>query len=117
MQKRKGKEEGKATAGAAGKTSKRKASTQESSLRSIDLAVLAPDAQSVSVVGEFNDWQASSHPLRQRDGETWQITLQLPPGTYQYKFVIDGTRWEDDADNPKRLMNEFGTSNSILEVV
>ena len=117
MQKRKMKEEGRATAAPSGKKPKRSASSQEPSLRSIDLALLAPDAHSVSVVGEFNDWQPVSHPLRQRDGETWQITLQLPPGTYQYKFVIDGTRWEDDADNPKRMTNEYGTSNSILEVV
>jgi 1,4-alpha-glucan branching enzyme len=116
MQKRKGKEEGRATAEASRKNPNRKASAQDASLRSIVLAVLAPDAQSVSVVGEFNDWQTASHPLKQSDGETWQITLQLPPGTYQYKFVIDGTRWEDDADNPKRMMNEFGTSNSILDV-
>lgn len=116
MQKRKAKEDGRATADASGKTTKRKAATEEPSLRSVDLAVLAPDAQSVSVVGEFNGWQAASHPLQRTDGETWKITLQLPPGTYQYKFVIDGSRWEDDADNPKRTMNEFGTSNSILEI-
>jgi len=116
MQKRKVKDEAASTE-ATKKSLKRKAAPQGPSLRAIDLAVLAPDAQSVSVVGEFNDWRVDSHPLQLKDRETWHITLQLPPGVYQYKFVIDGTRWEDDADNPKRTMNEFGTSNSILEVV
>ena len=95
----------------------RQAASLESSARAIDLAVLAPDAQSVSVGGEFNDWRVDSHPLQKNDRGHWQITLHLPPGVYQYKFVIDGTRWEDDADNPRRTVNEFGTSNSILEVV
>lgn len=116
MQKRKVKGEAASTE-ATKKSLKRKAAPQGPSLRAIDLAVLAPDAQSVSVVGEFNDWRVDSHPLQQKDHETWHITLHLPPGVYQYKFVIDGTRWEDDADNPNRTVNEFGTSNSILEVM
>lgn len=85
--------------------------------RSVDFTVAAPDAKAVCVVGEFNDWSVETHPLQQQDYGTWRITLQLPPGRYQYKFVIDGNKWEDDADNPNRTINEFGTSNSILEVV
>lgn len=116
MQKRKAKEE-KAPGAGTRASSKRKAAPREEAIRSIALVLSAPDARTVSVVGEFNEWQIDSHPLLQRDNEAWHITLQLPPGIYQYKFVIDGTRWEDDADNPKRTMNEFGTSNSILEVL
>ena len=117
MQKRKVKAENGSTAQASRKSPKGKAGPKEPSTRSVGLAVVAPDAKTVSVVGEFNDWNVERHPLQQKDSETWHITLQLPPGTYQYKFVIDGTRWEDDADNPKRIVNEFGTSNSILEVL
>ena len=112
--KRKHKEEVGATVGA----SKRKAhAPTTSSVRPIELAVMAPFARSVSVVGEFNNWRTDSHPLQPKGGETWHITLELPPGTYQYKFVIDGRQWEEDANNPKRTMNEFGTFNSVLEVL
>ena len=117
MQKQKTKDEDGPTAATTRKSSKRKAAPTATPVRSVALALLAPDAKTVSVVGEFNNWQIESHPLQQRENEGWHITLQLPPGTYQYKFVIDGTRWEDDADNPKRTINEFGTSNSILEVL
>jgi 1,4-alpha-glucan branching enzyme len=116
MPKRTGKGEAGTPAEAAGKSPKRKTSAKEPTARSIDLALSAPDAKAVAVVGEFNGWNVESHPLQRKDSETWHICLQLPPGTYQYKFVIDGSRWEDDADNPNRTMNEFGTSNSILEV-
>jgi 1,4-alpha-glucan branching enzyme len=121
MPKRKVKQDDGTTPDVAQKSPKRKATSkpdpQRPSPRSVVFAVLAPDAQSVSVVGEFNQWHIESHPLRQKEDGTWTITLQLPPGIYQYKFVIDGIRWEDDADNPNRVMNEFGTSNSILEVL
>ena len=69
-----------------------------------------------SIVGDFNDWRVARHPLEMTDGQNWHITLQLARGTYQYKFFIDGIRWEEDPQNPNRVVNEFGTSNSILEV-
>lgn len=99
------------------KSTGRKSTSQETSRRSIGLAVVAPDAREVSVAGDFNDWSSERHPLQQTDEGTWQITLSLPPGIYQYKFLIDGNRWEEDARNPKRSANEFGTTNSILEIV
>ena len=116
MPKRKVKEAAEAPDGTKQNPVKR-ASSSKPMARSIDFAVAAPDAKAVCVVGEFNDWSVETHPLQQQDYGTWRITLQLPPGRYQYKFVIDGNKWEDDADNPHRMTNEFGTSNSILEVV
>jgi len=117
MPKRSVKDGGGSATGATGQSAKRGVASQEAVAHSIGLTVVASQATAVSVVGEFNDWNVERHPLQQVDSETWRITLQLAPGTYQYKFVIDGTQWEDDADNPKRAMNEFGTTNSILEVM
>jgi 1,4-alpha-glucan branching enzyme len=85
-------------------------------LRAMAMTFVAPEARAVSIVGDFNDWLVSRHPLEMTDGQNWHITLQLAPGTYQYKFFIDGARWEEDPQNPKRVVNEFGTSNSVLEV-
>ncbi len=85
-------------------------------LRAMAITYVAPEARAVSIVGDFNGWRVARHPLELTDGQNWHITLQLAPGSYQYKFFIDGTRWEEDPQNPKRVVNEFGTSNSILEV-
>lgn len=86
-------------------------------LRAMAITFVAPEARAVSIVGDFNDWRVARHPLELTDGQNWHITLQLAPGTYQYKFFVDGARWEEDPQNPKRIVNEFGTSNSVLEVV
>jgi hypothetical protein len=40
----------------------------------------------------------------------------LAPGAYQYKFVVNGERWEEDPLNLQRVMNEHGTFNSIRNV-
>ncbi len=117
MPKRKAKEDVPSTAAASAKPTKPKTAPKQAATHPIDLVVVAADATAVAVVGEFNDWNVEKHPLRQREDGSWHITLNLAPGKYQYKFVIDGTRWEDDADNPNRMLNEFGTSNSVMEVV
>ena len=82
----------------------------------------APDAKAVFVAGTFNGWNAESHPLaRTRDGR-WTLTLDLPPGRYEYKFIIDG-QWccEQGCDQPHDgcpgcVANPFGTMNRVLVV-
>lgn len=50
----------------------------------------------VSLAGEFNGWEKSRDQLV-RDGSTWSVTLRnLKPGTYQYKFVVNGNKWVVD---------------------
>jgi hypothetical protein len=42
----------------------------------------------------------------------WETTIQLTPGTYRYKFVVDGV-WITDPKNPNFNKDSF---DSILEV-
>lgn len=70
-----------------------------------------PDAQSVAVVGEFNHWTA--RPMtKDRDG-TWTVTISLPPGTHGYKFLVNGTDWILDPENPLRK-SARGVENSAI---
>lgn len=66
-------------------------------------------AQSVSIAGEFNGWDAQATPLT-RLGSAWTVELSLEPGEYAYKFVVDGvyesavppdvyTKWDGEFEN------------------
>jgi alpha-amylase/alpha-mannosidase (GH57 family) len=57
-------------------------------------------AKAVSVVGDFNGWSTTSHPMSKSAGGEWTVTVDLLPGTYQYAFSIDGSRIEHDPANP-----------------
>lgn len=74
---------------------------------------IAPEAKSVCLVGEFNNWDPNTHPMVKKGGR-FQKRLKLAPGEYQYKFIIDG-EWRND---PKadQVPNEFGTTNNIIRV-
>ncbi len=80
--------------------------------------VYAPDSDSpaqVSVAGSFNGWNAESIPMR-REGESWSAILILPPGSYEYMFIEDGSRWVTDPDAPRTREDGFGGRNAVLEV-
>lgn len=71
-----------------------------------------PDAGQVILTGSFNGW--NEHALKmERMGEGWAMELELPPGHYEYKFIVDG-EWMHDPANPKWVHNEHGTLNSVL---
>jgi 1,4-alpha-glucan branching enzyme len=50
----------------------------------------ATQAQSVSLVGDFNSWNAYSHPMKQQPDQAWFITVELKHGHHRYAFLVDG---------------------------
>jgi chromosome partitioning protein len=77
------------------------------------------DAGDVRIAGDFNGWVPDKgvRSLIESDGQTkvWTKILQLPPGTYQYRYVVDG-EWREDPDNPEVATNEVGRRSSVLVV-
>ena len=85
-------------------------------LPAVSFAVTAPDARTVTVAGSFNRWDPNSHPLAGPDRiGRWTTTLTLPPGRYEYLFVIDGSEWVLDPAAPS-VDNGLGGRNSIVTV-
>lgn len=50
----------------------------------------APLAKSVSLVGDFNQWNEASHPMKRTPAGTWTLSLQLRHGHHRYAFMVDG---------------------------
>jgi 1,4-alpha-glucan branching enzyme len=59
-------------------------------LRAVRFFCTAPHAQSVSVVGDFNDWKAGAHPMSPAPDGTWTATIELRHGHHRYAFSVDG---------------------------
>jgi len=73
-------------------------------------------ARSASIAGTFNDWSATTHPMRRNDDlGVFELCLRLPPGKYLYRVVIDGI-WSSDPHNNTCEPNPFGEANSALIV-
>jgi 1,4-alpha-glucan branching enzyme len=74
-----------------------------------------PAIGQVHVAGSFNDWDPSTSPMRRQDG-VWSTILVLPPGSYEYMFVVDGQKWLTDPLAVETRDDGFGGSNAVLEV-
>ena len=60
-------------------------------LRAINFICSAPQARSVSLVGDFNQWDPAAHPMKQMPDRAWLLTLELKHGHHRYAFLVDGT--------------------------
>jgi hypothetical protein len=77
----------------------------------------APDARRVALAGSFNEWNDSTIVFtRGGAAGVWAVTIALPPGRYQYLFVVDGERWMPDPGAHAQVEDEFGQQNSLLVV-
>jgi len=81
----------------------------------VELTCEAPQAQTVFVAGDFNQWRADDLRLRQNETGTWKVQLLLAPGRHEYRFIVDG-EWQDDPHASARVPNAFGSSNCVLQI-
>ena len=58
-------------------------------------------AGAVSVVGDFNNWDPSAHPLRARSNRTRSASVRVPAGsTLRFRYLAEGGMWFDDETIP-----------------
>jgi chromosome partitioning protein len=75
----------------------------------------APGAHSVSLIGDFNSWDEPVHMNDDDEDGVWIAIARLDPGTYEYKFIVDGS-WQNDPTNPVDVDDQHGGRNSVVVV-
>jgi len=76
----------------------------------------APAAGSVCLTGEFTNWSRDGVRMeKDPDDGLWKVLLDLDPGEYEYRYIVDGV-WIKDPRNVDSVLNEFGQENSLLIV-
>jgi 1,4-alpha-glucan branching enzyme len=83
--------------------------------KKVIFSVTAPQVSSVSGAGDFNNWNTISHPMKRDKKGVWKVSLNLAPGTYQYRFFVDGG-WQSDPSCTDCVENLFGTLNCVRKV-
>ncbi|TAK96064.1 MAG: glycoside hydrolase family 13 [Verrucomicrobia bacterium] len=59
-------------------------------LRAVNFFCQSPEATAVSLVGDFNGWNASANPMTRAPDGTWALRLELRHGHHRYAFLVDG---------------------------
>jgi 1,4-alpha-glucan branching enzyme len=74
-----------------------------------------PGAKTVSIVGDFNQWQPGLDMLKSSKSGEFTISLNLKPGRYAYKFLAD-KGWYNDSFAQEYTYDEWGNVNSVITV-
>jgi 1,4-alpha-glucan branching enzyme len=81
--------------------------------KAVTFKVQSKPGSKVYIAGDFNEWNTLVHELIHDGDGVFQVTIELEPGIYEYKFHIDGN-WHADPENPNFRPNYFGTLNSVI---
>jgi hypothetical protein len=83
----------------------------------VQFAFADKGAKSVTVAGDFNDWDSEATALRDTDGDgVWTGLIALRPGMHKYMFVVNGERWVTDPEAERYVDDGFGMRNAVIAI-
>ena len=75
------------------------------------------NAESVHLVGDFNDWDKSATPLQKRKDGRFSATVSLDAGReYRFKYLVGHDQWINDEDADRYVSNDYGGDDSIVQI-
>ena len=94
---------------------KNSSSTRNTGKRAQRFAFTAPEAVSVQLVGDFTHWQQNPLNMQKDPAGVWRVSVELKPGTYHYRFLVDG-QWRDDPECALYVPNPYGSQDAVRHV-
>jgi 1,4-alpha-glucan branching enzyme len=92
-------------------------SSGSDSTHMVQFVFVAPTAHSVSLVGDFNNWEMDATPLSAGPSRSvWTVRLPLANGRHRYAFVVDDSTWAADPSAPPAAGDDFGVPSSVITV-
>jgi 1,4-alpha-glucan branching enzyme len=81
-------------------------------------ADITKSADSACVVGDFNDWEVGATPMKKSKDGSFAVSTNLSCGNeYQFRYLLDGTVWENDCSADKYVYSEYGGSENSVIVI
>ncbi len=78
----------------------------------------AGQAGSIHLVGDFNNWDRSATPMERGKDGAWKASVQLDAGReYQFRYLVDGLRWENEWNADKYVPTPYGDAENSVVIV
>jgi Glycogen recognition site of AMP-activated protein kinase len=84
-------------------------------LKNTEFQLKAPGARSVKLAADFTDWEKSPLDLIRSEDGVWFTVVPLLPGSYAYRFLVDG-QWHEDPPPAHCKANTLGPGNTVINV-
>ena len=74
------------------------------------------NAQTVHLCGDFTKWEKAPKQMKRYADGSFKVSVELKPGKrYQFRYLLDGQRWENDWQADEYVPNQFGSEDSVLK--
>ncbi len=99
-------------------TTKRRAGAKKSGTVTVSFELpAAVEADEIALCGDFNNWSSSTTKMKRAKSGIWRTTLRLQTGhSYRYRYLLDGTHWENDWSADGYVRNPYGSDDSVVNV-
>lgn len=75
------------------------------------------DVKTAFLYGDFNDWQAIEMKLNKKT-KSFKAKVRLPKGgLFHFRYLLNGSEWENDYEADQYIQNEFGSENSVVNTI
>jgi len=78
---------------------------------------IAASVNRANLVGDFNDWDIESIPMKKLKTGEFAATVNLALGKeYQFRYLLDSREWINENEADKYVPNAFQSENSVVVV-
>ncbi len=76
------------------------------------------EVETVHLVGDFNQWDETSHPMTLNSRGIYNVTLELEPGSeYEFRYLINGSLWHNEWHADGYVLSDYGKDNCVLRTL
>lgn len=80
-------------------------------------AEAAQGAKNINIAGDFNSWSSTDNPMTLGKDGSFSITLELEPNKeYQFRYLLDGYKWENDWKADKYIPAPYSNADNSVVV-
>ena len=79
---------------------------------------VAGSAKRVHLVSSFNQWNHADTPMKKAKNGSFSVSVNLPAGKqYEFRYLLDGSRWVNDPDADKYVPTVFGFAENSVVII
>ena len=75
------------------------------------------EINSVTLVGDFNDWNLTDTPMQPLKNGDFKVTVELEPGSkYEFRYLLNNEKWYNEWEADEYILGDFGKDNCVVEL-
>lgn len=77
---------------------------------------VAAEAETIEILGLNSDWESAIIMSKKKDG-SFTADINLPKeSTHEFKYLVDGKEWVNEAEADAEVANVYGGTNSVIKL-